>query len=142
MPSAHAIAKGLAAGHTAEKPGYWLHICGTGMLQWVRIRITCPLCLFPTDKPGLQRDRRENRLGQPPYPDEKYDDINDIAKVLSMPDEAIHRNVDKVVLAANSAAVKTAIIGPPCIYGPGRGAVNTRSIQVYDMVKFSMKKGL
>lgn len=36
MPSAKAIAKGLAAGHTAEKPGYWLHVCGTGMLQWVR----------------------------------------------------------------------------------------------------------
>lgn len=35
MPSAKAIAKGLAAGHTAERPGYWLHICGTGMLLWV-----------------------------------------------------------------------------------------------------------
>lgn len=38
VPSATAIAKGLAAGHTAEKPGYWLHICGTGLLLWVRTR--------------------------------------------------------------------------------------------------------
>ena len=35
VPSATAISKGLAAGHTAEKPGAYIHICGTGMLQWV-----------------------------------------------------------------------------------------------------------
>lgn len=35
-PSAKAIAKGLAEGHTPEKPGFWLHISGTGILQWVR----------------------------------------------------------------------------------------------------------
>lgn len=35
VPSASAIAKGLAAGHSKEKPGYWIHISGTGILQWV-----------------------------------------------------------------------------------------------------------
>lgn len=39
VPSATAIAKGLAAGHTTEKPGYWLHVCGTGLLLWVRTLI-------------------------------------------------------------------------------------------------------
>jgi hypothetical protein len=34
IPSAKAIAKGLAAGHSADKPGYWIHLCGTGILQW------------------------------------------------------------------------------------------------------------
>jgi hypothetical protein len=28
--AARAIAAGLAEGHTAEKPGYWLHTGGTG----------------------------------------------------------------------------------------------------------------
>jgi hypothetical protein len=35
VASAQAIAKGLAAGHSAENPAYWLHICGTGLLMWV-----------------------------------------------------------------------------------------------------------
>lgn len=87
----------------------------------------------------------EKRFGQAPHPDEKYDDIADIDKILNLPDDALHRDVDKIVLSANDAApgggVKTAIISPPCIYGPGRGAVNTRSIQAYDMAKFSLQNG-
>ncbi|KAK7713310.1 hypothetical protein SLS64_004560 [Diaporthe eres] len=122
VPSARAIEKGIAAGHTAEKPGAYIHVCGTGMLTW--------------------RDAQENRYGEAPYPDEKYDDIADIEKVTSIPDKAYHRNVDKIVLAANDhAAVKTAIVCPPCICGPGRGPVNTRSIQVYDVAKFTLKNG-
>jgi hypothetical protein len=34
-PSAKAIAKGIAAGHTAEAPGVYIHVCGTGLLTWV-----------------------------------------------------------------------------------------------------------
>lgn len=85
---------------------------------------------------------KENRTGEPPYPDEQYDDIKDITKITtSIPDEAIHRDVDKIVLGADADAVRTAIVSPPCIFGPGRGPVNTRSIQVYDMVKFSLREG-
>lgn len=92
--------------------------------------------------PPPQRDIRENRLGQPPLPDEKYDDIADIVKITtSIPDDAIHRDVDKVVLGASSSAVHTAIVSPPCIFGPGRGPANTRSIQVYDMVRFALGAG-
>jgi len=32
--AARAIAKGLAAGHNAQKPGFWLHTSGTGILCW------------------------------------------------------------------------------------------------------------
>lgn len=32
-------------------------------------------------------------------------------------------------------------MGPPCIFGPGRGPGNTRSIQVYDMVRFALREG-
>jgi nucleoside-diphosphate-sugar epimerase len=51
--------------------------------------------------------------------------------------------VDKIVLeAANSCpGVKTLIVGPPLIYGPGRGPGNQRSIQVYDLAKFALQRG-
>lgn len=45
----------------------------------------------------------------------------------------MHRNVDKIVLAASAArpdAVKTAIVCPPTIYGQGRGPDNQRSMQL------------
>lgn len=107
-----------------------------------------------TSKPSFsssQRDKLEKRVGQPPLPDDKYDDITDLAKITSLPDEAIHRPVDKIVLAAaaspstptssSSSSVRTAIVGPPCIFGPGRGPANTRSMQVYDMVRFALRDG-
>ncbi|XXH02550.1 hypothetical protein Hte_008926 [Hypoxylon texense] len=122
VPSAKAIAKGLAAGHTAEKPGYWIHLCGTGILTWY--------------------DAAHERYGQAPIPEQKYHDIDDVERIVSLPDTAIHRDVDKVVLAANdSPAVKTLIVGPPTIYGQGRGPTNQRSIQVPGIVDFTLKNG-
>jgi nucleoside-diphosphate-sugar epimerase len=49
--------------------------------------------------------------------------------------------VDKVVLASNSDAVKTVIVCPPTIYDTGSGPVNTRSMQVPNMVKGTLEKG-
>lgn len=92
-----------------------------------------------------KRDQAESRFGQPPLPDERYDDIDDLARIHSLPDAAIHRPVDKIVLAAQAAAattgIRAAIVSPPTIFGPGRGPVNTRSIQVYDLVKFALLYG-
>ncbi|KAI1423042.1 nucleoside-diphosphate-sugar epimerase [Xylaria sp. FL1777] len=122
VPSATAIAKGLAEGHTKEKPGYWIHVCGTGMLQWY--------------------DWDNNRYGQSPLPEEKYHDIDDIDRITSLPSHVYHRNVDEIVLATNETGrVKTLIVGPPTIYGPGRGPVNQRSIQAYNMAKFTLENG-
>lgn len=46
------------------------------------------------------------------------------------------------MLAANQdRAVRTLIVSPPLIYGPGRGAVNQRSIQAYNMAKFTLENG-
>jgi nucleoside-diphosphate-sugar epimerase len=86
-------------------------------------------------------DETHNRHGEAPLPEQKYDDVKDIDRLINLPDEALHRNVDKIVLAANSAAVKTAVISPPTIYGVGKGPVNTRSIQVPDLVRFTLEKG-
>lgn len=32
-------------------------------------------------------------------------------------------------------------MGPPCIYGPGRGPGNTRSMQAYEMTQWTLKNG-
>jgi nucleoside-diphosphate-sugar epimerase len=60
-----------------------------------------------------------------------------VAEVTSLPDNAPHRDVDKIVLEASAASsnVKTAIVCPPTIYGQGRGPGNQRSIQLPEMVR-------
>lgn len=118
--AARAIAKGLAAGHTAEKPGYWLHTSGTGILCW--------------------KDLETNNFGNPPS-QPPYNDLDGVSDLTSLPDTAWHRNVDKIVLASNSNAVKTAIVAPPTIYGPGRGPGNKRSQQVYQLALATLKTG-
>ncbi|KAF2238636.1 NAD(P)-binding protein [Viridothelium virens] len=60
-----------------------------------------------------------------------WSDIENIDEIISLPDKALHRNVDKIILdagAQNSDKVKTAIICPPDIYGPGRGPARTNSV--------------
>ncbi|KAF6844170.1 hypothetical protein CMUS01_01320 [Colletotrichum musicola] len=120
-PSAKAIAKGLAEGHSPEKPGFWIHVSGTGILQWY--------------------DMKHERFGEAPMPEQEYHDIRDIDRLLNFPDDGLHRNVDKIVLAANSRAVRTAIVSPPTIYGQGRGPVNQRSIQVPALAAATLEKG-
>ncbi|KAL7620436.1 hypothetical protein AAE478_009431 [Parahypoxylon ruwenzoriense] len=122
QPSARAIAKGLAAGHTAKKPGYWIHLCGTGILTWY--------------------DQQQKRYGEAPLPEQKYHDIDDIERIVSLPHDAPHRDVDEIVLAAaESPAVRTLIVGPPTIYGIGRGPVNQRSIQVPKLIELTLQQG-
>ena len=73
--------------------------------------------------------------------DKIYNDWAGIKDCISLPDEAWHRNVDKIVLAGGSDSVKTAIVCPPTIYGPGRGPDNQRSDQLYKMAEAFMKRG-
>lgn len=73
-----------------------------------------------------------------------YDDVERVSDLTSLPDSAFHRDIDKLVLAAgtkNPEAVKTAIVCPPTIYGPGRGPGNKRSRQVYNLVNIALKRG-
>ncbi|KAL9111133.1 MAG: hypothetical protein Q9227_004396 [Pyrenula ochraceoflavens] len=123
VASAEAIAKGASA-HTADRPAWWIHTSGTGILTWET-----------TDKDAFgQRLERE------------YNDWDGIKDLMSIPDQAVHRNVDKIVLAAsasNPTSVKTAIVCPPTIYGRGRGPDNKDSVQVPKASKqiLSQKKG-
>lgn len=96
--AANAIAAGLAEGHTAAKPGYWLHLGGTGILTFA-----------DTDR-GVYGE----------YSDKVYDDWDGVDELTHLPDHAFHRNVDAIVLEAgtkNADKVKTALLCPPTIYG-------------------------
>ena len=67
--------------------------------------------------------------------------MDGIEQILNFPDEADHRNVDKIVQAASSDAVKIAICCPPTIHGTGSGPVNTRSMQLPRLAMATLEKG-
>lgn len=84
------------------------------------------------------------RYGEAPLPEQSYDDLDGIDKVTSLPDSAFHRDVDKIVLAyaaEDPEAVKVAIVGPPTIYGTGRGPVNQTSRQIPSLVATTLEEG-
>lgn len=96
--AAHAIAAGLLEGHSKESPGFWLHTGGTGILTYV--------------------DSKADRLGEDS--DKIHDDLGKVEELTSLPDDAFHRNVDKIVLEAttkHSDIIKATIVCPPTIYG-------------------------
>ncbi|CAD0082486.1 unnamed protein product [Aureobasidium vineae] len=114
--AAKAIAEGLASGHSASKPGYWLHTGGTGILTYF--------------------DSSADKLGE--HTDKVFDDLDGVDELIDLPKEAFHKNVDEIVINAGtnaSGVVKTAIVCPPTIYGDGRGPSLTRGRQVYELAK-------
>ncbi|MCJ1400062.1 hypothetical protein MMC11_003265 [Xylographa trunciseda] len=116
--AARALVKGLLS-HPGERPGYLIHTSGTGIL------------LFKDLESGIYGEASP----------EIYDDWDGIKKVTSLPDNAPHRVVDKIILAGgkeNPALLKTAIVCPPTIYGKGRGPDNQRSQQLPDLAKYTL----
>ncbi|OAL02831.1 NAD(P)-binding protein [Phaeosphaeriaceae sp. SRC1lsM3a] len=115
--SAKAIVAGLAQ---SQKPTYYIHTSGTGILA------------FEDSEQGTYGIVRER----------SFDDWDGIGDVTSIPDSAVHRDVDKIVLAASNISdnIRTAIVCPPCIWGPGRGPDNQRSVQVYDMARYGLER--
>lgn len=120
--AAKAIGTGLLKGHSASRPGYWLHTGGTGILTY--------------------RDSEAGRLG---IRDEKeYNDLEGVEELTNLPDSAFHRNVDKIVLdfgTKYAEVVKTVIVCPPTIYGKGRGPVSGRGRQVYELARLVLREG-
>lgn len=119
-PAAKAIAAGLASGHSKEKPGFWLHTGGAGILCWETMR-------------------DDNRLGE--HSDREYNDWTAVQDLTGLPSDAFHKNVDDLVLRAGSDSVKTAILCPPTIYGRGRGPSHTRSRQAYELAHLILTGG-
>ncbi|OCK84020.1 NAD dependent epimerase/dehydratase family protein [Lepidopterella palustris CBS 459.81] len=124
---AHADHPGAAAALVAglaqrAEGGFLIHTSGTGTL-----------CVGDLDNGtfGIKSEKL-------------FNDLDGIAEITSLPDHAPHRNVDTIVLAAGaepSGKVRTAIVCPSTIYGPGRGPDNKRSIQVYEMAKAVLQRG-
>lgn len=121
LAAAVAIAKGLRDGHTPEQPGFWIHTSGTSILTWY--------------------DTQHVRAGAAPLPEQRYHDMDDIERLVTLPDVACHRDVDKLVVAANSDTVRAAIVCPPTVYGTGAGAVKTRSRQVPGLARVTLAHG-
>ena len=130
LHTAHADHPGAAAALVAglakrETPGFLIHTSGTGILG--------------------SGDFLRKTFGE--VSQKLYDDFDNVKEIVEdFPDEAIHRNVDKIVLAAGTqhpGKVFTAIVAPPCINGPGRGPDNQKSIQIYWLAKavLERKKG-
>ncbi|KAI9793177.1 MAG: hypothetical protein M1833_000817 [Piccolia ochrophora] len=114
---ASAISEGLAA-REASTPAFLIHTSGTGVLTFA--------------------DIERKTFGETST--KIYNDWDGVHEVTSLPDFAPHRNVDKIVLAAASDKVKTAIVCPPLIYGEGRGAGNTRSIQLPEISRATLER--
>jgi nucleoside-diphosphate-sugar epimerase len=80
-----------------------------------------------------------DRYGEPS--DKVFNDLEGVDELTHLPDHAQHRHVDAIVLAAaerHGDSVKVAIVCPPCIYGPGRGPVNGRSRQIYNLARTAL----
>ncbi|KAF5239963.1 hypothetical protein FANTH_9747 [Fusarium anthophilum] len=110
LPAAKAIEKGLASSHSKENPGYYIHLSGAGILTWY--------------------DLRNQRYGEPPLPEQSYHDTNDIDRILNLPDEAIHKDVDNAVQSIDSDIVKFLIVSPGVIHGTGLGLFNKTRMTV------------
>ncbi|KAL4881756.1 hypothetical protein BJY04DRAFT_217823 [Aspergillus karnatakaensis] len=120
--AANAIAKGLIAGHSSERPGYWLHTGGTGILTY-----------FDSEVKKVHGE----------HDDKVFNDLEGVSELTNLPAEAFHRNVDEIVIKTgteNSDSVKTVIVCPPTIYGRGRGPVSLRGRQVYELANFILKE--
>ncbi|KAI9851172.1 MAG: hypothetical protein M1838_004281 [Thelocarpon superellum] len=119
-----AAAKAIAAGLSKRsETGYWIHTSGTGVLT------------FADMDRGTFGEGKSTKV---------YDDWDGVTEVTSVPDSALHRNVDQVVLASGQSLkgpLKTAIVCPPTIYGQGRGPANQRSIQLPDLIRLTLERG-
>lgn len=116
--AAKALTDGLAA---RTEPGYLIHTSGSANL--------------------LFDDLEKKTFGE--ASPKIYDDWEGIDEVTSLPDYALHRNVEKIILAAGTekaSKIKTAIVCPPTIYGQGRGPGNQRGIQIYELAKCTLER--
>lgn len=107
--------------HTPDNPVWLIHTSGTGILTFEDFR---------TNTYGIERTK-------------EYNDWNGIDEVMNLPDDALHRNVDKIIIAASQRSpdsIKTAIVCPPTIYGPGRGPGNKKSMQAYMLAAAVLKR--
>lgn len=119
--AAQAIAKG-AQHHTPERPLWLIHTSGTGILTVEDQRARSY---------GIERPK-------------EYNDWEGVSELVDLPEDAFHRNVDEIIIGISRRdpfSARTAVVCPPTIYGPGRGPVNTKSVQAYLLSAAVLKRG-
>lgn len=106
-PSINALIAGLLK---RNEPSFLIHLSGTGIVaDWHD----------PT-----YRGKLNPKI---------WSDIENLDEITSRPDDELHRNVDKIIqkaAAEHGEKLKTAIMCPPDIYGPGRGPGRTQSAYI------------
>ncbi|KAI1481938.1 NAD(P)-binding protein [Daldinia eschscholtzii] len=122
IPSLEAQIAGLLRRRDSRPgPGFLIRLAGTGIIaDW-------------------QSDTYYGKLNP-----KIWSDVADIDQITSLPDSHLHRPADKIVQAAavsHGEDLKTAIICPPGIYGPGRGLGNKRSLLVPEMCENMLELG-
>ncbi|KAL2010606.1 hypothetical protein VTN00DRAFT_6413 [Thermoascus crustaceus] len=73
-----------------------------------------------------------------------YDDIEDLAEIVSLPDERPHRDVEKIVLSAHKTTaglIHTAIINPPIVYRSNWSIHTTFPLSLPDLIKRFVAQG-
>jgi hypothetical protein len=73
-----------------------------------------------------------------------YDDIDDLEDLHNFPREAIHRDVEEIVINLaqyNPELIKVAIVSPPGIHGRGRGPINTHAMVIPFFSQMLLKAG-
>ncbi|CAI6342304.1 unnamed protein product [Periconia digitata] len=105
-PSLNALIKGLLLPRST--PGYLLHLSGTGITSdWASTSF------LGRSNPKI------------------WSDIHDLDEVRAIPDEALHRNTEKILhetAAKQGDRINIAVICPPDIYGKGKGLGKTWSV--------------
>lgn len=73
-----------------------------------------------------------------------WSDVDDTEMITSLPEDNLHRPADRILQAAaikHGDRLKTAVICPSGIYGPGKGSGNTRSLLVPEMCENMIELG-
>ncbi|KAF9150994.1 hypothetical protein DFQ26_001395 [Actinomortierella ambigua] len=114
--------------HADHVPG--IHAIVKGLLQQGHRHLARPI-LIHTSGTGILRDGADGQFAS----NEIYSDDNP-AKVLALPDTALHRDVELVILDPKVLEhVDTYIVAPPTIWGEGTGPINRHSIQIPQQVQ-------
>ncbi|KAF9969056.1 hypothetical protein BGZ73_008776 [Actinomortierella ambigua] len=112
-----------------------IHAIVKGLKQQGQRNLARPI-LIHTSGTGILRDGANGNFES----DEIYSDDNP-AKILALPDSALHRDVELVILDPEvHKYVDTYIVTPPTIWGTGTGPANRHSIQIPSQVKDAIQQ--
>jgi hypothetical protein len=102
---------------------YWIQISGATALAAAEL-------ISETFEPGTSSP-------------ELFDDVEDIENYRSHIQQHSFRAGDNYMLnvTKGNSNIKTAVVLPPVIYGPGEGPVNQRSIQVPGLIRYALQNG-